>query len=164
MCRWEEDTGISLKPVRQQPGEIRGGEAEGSGQRPESHVVKTGKVAGRDSDGPAPSVLPWSHCTNSKRASTLPCKSQNKPLSSHWSEFLLGTTEQNSSLVHPLFIKICFNVDCDSTDCYILLGKQFSKILFSFFNFFLPRDLCSRNQSRGINLKCGWEKIIPNVL
>ena len=48
----------SLKPVRQQPGEIRGGEAEGSGQRPESHVVKTGKVAGRDSDGPAPSVLP----------------------------------------------------------------------------------------------------------
>lgn len=156
----------SLKPVRQQPGEIQGGEAEGSGQRPESHVVKMGKAAGRNSDGPAPSVLPWSHCTNSKRLPRCPISPRTNPCQVTGDEFLLDTTEQSSSLIHPLFIKIFFKVDCDSTDCYILLGKPFSKALFNliFFLLFLSRDLCSRNQSRGNNLKCRWEKIIPNVL
>ena len=158
----------SVKPVRQQPGEIQGGEAEGSGQRPESHVVKMGKVGGGNSDGPAPSVLPWSHSTNSKRLPRCSVSPRANPCQITGGEFLLDTTEQNPSLIDPLFIKIFFKVNCDSTDCYILLGKQFSKALrcclFVFFLLFWPRDLCSRNQSRGNNLKCRWEKIIPNVL
>ena len=156
----------SVKPVRQQPGEIQGGEAEGSGQRPESHVVKMGKVGGGNSDRPAPSVLHWSHCTNSKRLPRCPVSPRTNPSQITGGEFLLDTTEQNPSLTDPLFIKIFFKVNCDSTDCYILLGKQFSKALRYFFFFFFFYFFCLGICALGISPEeiiwnAGEEKLYP---